>query len=306
MSLYKLALAIKKRNKIAYYGDGAPYIGESYNSMYNSMRNARRKELYDAFKLNRAQKINEQALMSRLTRDTMEDYSAVTPSAALAQHEFSRSIASPSSWSKDLATDIQRRYGSQVPRHISELIPAPISRLVSRFIPSYSPAPAPAPAPVLLPAHSPAPVPAPVPGPIHVYTADSPGLAGQAPIVQNPTPLLATTAITPEQPATPMPEPQISTELPEVASAPGFMDNMGATVSGLASKYLTPTNVGYGAGALALAGGAYGIHKLLQRNKRKAREEEMARLARIESMRQQTRDLQPFYRPYMDSIRGYF
>jgi hypothetical protein len=278
MSLYKLALAIKKSNKIAYYGDGAPYIGDSYNSMINA-EYARKKALYDAFKLNRAQKIKAEQEFLNSARDASRDYS-VTPSAALAQDEFSRYLASPNSWTGELAIDIQNR---------------------ARGLGSV-----------------PAPVPAPVPGPI--YPAASPGLAGPATIVQNPTPLLATTAITPAQPitqipepqitpaqpVTQIPEPQITTGLPEVASAPGFMDNMGATVSGLASKYLTPTNVGYGAGALALAGGAYGIHKLLQRNKRKAREAEMARLARIESMRQQTRDLQPFYRPYMDSIRGYF
>jgi len=266
MSLLKLAKSIG-RSKLAYggdYFDYTPSFGDSYNEMINAERAAAseaRKSLIDRFHKSRSQKIQDYNSMQNMLKLKDSQSSQLMPSAALAQGEFSRDISAPKSWTQDLANDIQFR--ANVPgasMPSSGFAPPPVQPVVP-------------------------PVMAQGPGFFDSIGSAAKGFANKYLPTGNA-----------GVPADQLALPGIS----EVAQGPGFLDNIGSAAKGLATEYLTPRNIGYGAGALALAGGAYGIKKLFDRSKRRAREEEMAHLARMESLRNQTRNLQPFYQPYVN------
>jgi hypothetical protein len=262
MSLLKLAKIIS-RKKLAYYGDAPPIYGDSYNEIFNAERAAAaeaKKALIDNFYRRRAQKVQDYNFAQNMLKLKDNQYTNLTPSAALAQGEFSRDILAPKSWTQDLANDIQFRAnvtGASMPS--SGFAQHPVQPIVVPPVPQIM-----------------------VPGPTGQLAL--PGIPEMAP---GPTGQLALPGI------------------PEMAQGPGFLDNLGSAAKGFATEYLTPRNIGYGVGALALAGGAYGIKKLFDRSRRRAREEEMAHLARMESLRNQTRSLQPFYQPYLDQARPY-
>jgi hypothetical protein len=275
MSLLKLARAIG-RTKLAYggdYFDYTPSFGDSYNETINAERAAAaeaKKSLIDRFYQSRAQKVQDYNFAQNMLKLKDSQSSQLMPSAALAQGEFSRDISAPKSWAQDLANDIQFRAnvpGASMPS--SGFVPPPVQPVVVPPVPQVM---------------------AQGPGLFDSISSAAKGFSDRYLGTGN-------ASVPADQLALP--------GIPEMAQGPGFLDNIGSAAKGFATEYLTPRNIGYGAGALALAGGAYGIKKLFDRSKRRAREEEMAHLARMESLRNQTRGLQPFYQPYLDQARPY-